>query len=229
MTQKAFIGILFLFLTTLLISSWQTTGFREDSHATHNCPFKHSVADTNLNHLFPRISERKFDSLFMMNLSFLSDGFDFPVGKPDAANYYRALKFKQQKHLGEDWNSKKGGNTDLGDPVYAASNGLVTFSEDVCCGWGKVIRVAHFLPNHSKYRYLETVYAHLDQIDVQVGQFIQRGQQIGTIGTANGRYTAHLHFEMRDFVNMSLGPGYSDDFYGYTDPTEFITSYRPKK
>ena len=56
---------------------------------------------------------------------------------------------------------------------------------------------------------------------------IARGQQIGTIGTANGRYMAHLHLEMRDFINMSLGPGYSDDLYGYLDPSKFILENRP--
>ena len=52
-----------------------------------------------------------------------ADGFDFPVGKPDAEGYYRLRGYRANGHLGEDWNGKRGGNTDLGDPVYAIANG----------------------------------------------------------------------------------------------------------
>ena len=102
----------------------------------------------------------------------------------------------------------------------------MTFSRDVCCGWGKVIRIVHRLPDHQEYQYIEAVYAHMHNINVKAGDLIKRGQQIGTIGNANGRYNAHLHLEMRSFINMSLGPGYSDDLYGYVDPSQFILDNR---
>ncbi len=57
--------------------------------------------------------------------------FDFPVGAPNAKNYYNAQKFGKNHHLGDDWNGKGGGNTDLGDPVYAISDGIVSSSEDI--------------------------------------------------------------------------------------------------
>src|SRR5262245_17826827 len=73
----------------------------------------------------------------------LADSFDFPVGPPDAAGYRDAQAFGENDHLGEDWNGLGGGDTDLGDPVYSAANGLVLFAEDIGGGWGNVVRVAH--------------------------------------------------------------------------------------
>lgn len=176
---------------------------------------------------FPVIPQEKYDAIFRANHAFFSDGFDYPVGKPDAKNYFKALNFGQRLHLGEDWNGKGGGNTDLGDPVYTAANGLVVYADDICCGWGNTVRIIHFLPYHSEYKYVESVYSHLHNVHVKVGDLITRGTQIGSIGNAKGRYSAHLHFEMRDFVNMSMGPGYSDDKFGYLNPSEFIDANRP--
>ncbi len=173
--------------------------------------------------------EQYYDSIFIVNQLFESEGFDFPIGKPDALNYFNAQTFGENYHLGEDWNGNGGGNTDLGDPVYAAANGLVIFTEDVCCGWGNIVRIVHKLPNHPKYSYVESLYAHMHNIHVKNGELVSRGQQIGTIGTAHGRYSAHLHFEMRDALNMSIGQGYSEDQTGYFAPTGFIKKNRPLK
>ncbi len=173
------------------------------------------------------IPESKYPSIFNANSQYYSDGFDFPVGKPDAVNYYLAQRFGDNKHLGDDWNGRGGGNTDYGDPVYTAANGLVTYAENICCGWGNTVRIVHYLPSHPEYEYVESVYSHLASFDVRVGQLVERGQKIGTIGNADGMYLAHLHFEMRDFINMSIGPGYSDDQMGYLNPNRFIERNRP--
>ena len=184
------------------------------------------LLDTSKTELFPEIPERYYPGAFTKYPQFRCDGFDFPVGKPDGKGYFRALQFGQKDHLGEDWNGVGGGNTDLGDPVYSIGNGLVTFSKKVCCGWGNVIRVVHYVPGHEHGDFVESVYAHLHTRNVEAGDFIQKGGQIGTIGNANGRYSAHLHLEMRDFINMSLGPGYSKDRFGYLDPSSFILRHR---
>ena len=183
--------------------------------------------DTSANDMFPTVPLSSYDSIFGYNPNYFSDGFDFPVGIPNGDGYFKAQNFGDDLHLGEDWNAVTGGNSDLGDPVFAISDGLVTFSKDVCCGWGNVIRVVHYLPNHPEHKYVESVYAHLHNKYVKSGQLIKRGQKIGTIGTADGRYTAHLHLELRSFINMSLGPGYSDDTFGFLVPTDFISQNRP--
>lgn len=170
---------------------------------------------------------QQLDSIFYMNPDLVSDGFDFPVGKPNASNYYVASRFGERNHLGEDWNGKGGGNSDLGDPVYAVADGVINFSQEVCCGWGNVIRLVHKIEGDPEKKYIESVYAHLQRIDISAGQKVRRGDLIGTIGTANGTYKAHLHLEIRDFINMALGPGYSQDHFGYLDPSTFIHANRP--
>ncbi len=174
---------------------------------------------------YPTALEQKYDAIFSRNPSFISQQFDFPVGKPDGTNYFKAREFGQSKHLGEDWNGIGGGNSDLGDPVYSVSNGYVSFAENVCCGWGNIVRVVHKFPNHPEYPYVESFYAHLDKMHVKEGDLIKRGQLLGTIGTGDGKYSAHLHLEMRNFIDMGVGPGYSDDTFGFLVPTDFIKKY----
>lgn len=165
----------------------------------------------------------KSKPLLVYDSLYIAKSFDFPVGKPDAQGYYNAQKFQEEMHLGDDWNAVTGGNTDLGDPIYAIANGYVKFAKDHGSGWGNVIRVIHKTPNG---KMIESLYAHCDTILVQEKQYVKKGQQIGTIGTANGAYLAHLHFEIRDYINLPIGPGYSNNTKGYLDPTKFINDNR---
>ncbi|MDP5100877.1 MAG: M23 family metallopeptidase [Nonlabens sp.] len=153
----------------------------------------------------------------------VTDGFDFPVGKPNAKGYYNAQRFGKNNHLGDDWNAVTGGNSDLGDPIYAIANGQVTFAEDIKGGWGNVIRIKHRLPDN---RFVESLYAHCGAIHVKTGDIISKGHKIGTIGNAHGIYLAHLHFEIRNNIGMEIGPGYSVNTAGYLDPTVFINRHR---
>ena len=152
-----------------------------------------------------------------------TNGFDFPVGELNANGYYNAQKFTENNHLGDDWNGTGGGNTDLGDPIYAIANGYVSCSENVNGGWGNVIRIIHFIDSNKQ---VESLYAHCDKRLIAAGEFVKKGTQIGTIGTNNGQYLAHLHFEIRNIVNLPIGGGYSSDTEGYLDPTEFINRNR---
>jgi len=153
----------------------------------------------------------------------LTNGFDFPVGKPNASGYYNAQKFGENNHLGEDWNGVGGGNTDLGDSVYAIANGYVSFAEDINGGWGNVIRIIHQTDADSQ---IESLYAHCLKIDVQEGDHVNKGDKIGTIGNNSGQYLAHLHLELRSEVGLPIGGGYSSNTSGYINPTEFIKNNR---
>lgn len=229
MKPSFYIGLCILFgITVFSFKTGDLSLSREGILTPHHCAIDHQMTmpDTSEHKMFPYISDQKFDSIFYYNTDFITKGFDFPVGKPHAANYYLALRFGQKNHLGEDWNGRGGGNTDLGDPVYSVADGLVTFTDNICCGWGNVVRVVHRLPNNPDFEYIETVYAHLQHINVRTGDLIRKGQILGAIGTADGSYSAHLHLEMRNFVNMSLGPGYSEDRFGFLNPSGFIHQNR---
>lgn len=149
--------------------------------------------------------------------------FDFPVGKPNASGYYNAQEYGENGHLGEDWNAITGRNSDLGDPIFTIANGQVSFAQDIGGGWGNVIRIIHQLPDNS---YIESLYAHCDSLSVHKNQLVNRGEIIGTIGTANGQYIAHLHFELRSDTTLPIGGGYSSTTAGYLNPTAFIKAHR---
>lgn len=150
------------------------------------------------------------------------DGFDFPVGPPDAVGYHDAQPFGVTRHLGNDWNGDGGGDPDLGDPVHAAAAGIVIDATDVGYDWGNVVRIVHGCG-------VETLYAHLGVIETRAGATVARGQRIGTIGKIPGSTGAHLHFELRDRP-LPLGGGYADEPpAGYLDPTAYIRAHRPSQ
>lgn len=163
---------------------------------------------------------------FVFDTSYIARRFDYPVGPPDAKGYYNAQKFRKNTHLGDDWNGTGGGNTDLGDTVYAIADGYITFAEDIFGGWGKVVRIRHQLPEGTAYPNVESLYAHLDTMFVRPETYVRRGVPIGTIGDNHGVYPAHLHLEIRHIPDMPIGGGYSTDTTGYLDPTRFIRKHR---
>ena len=161
----------------------------------------------------------------------LADGFDYPVGKPNGEGYYKArgLRLKTPRHLGEDWNGNGGGNSDLGDPVYSIGMGLVTYAADARGRWGKVVIVRHAFrePKSGRVLCCQSLYSHLDRIDVRLGQLVGRGAQVGTIGTNNGMFTAHLHAELHFNVLVNCGhQGIPKNAANYGNLSEFIKHYR---
>ena len=161
----------------------------------------------------------------------VADGFDLPVGKPDAAGYYTARGYMPNAHQGEDWNGNGGGDSDLGDPVYATADGVVVYSEDYRRSWGNLLIIRHaYRGEGGGIQIADSVYAHLDQRKVRLYQMVKRGQQVGTIGTAHGIYPAHLHFEMRK--NLNIGPyqtSFARDYSNYFSPRQFIAQRRKLK
>ncbi len=158
----------------------------------------------------------------------MCDGFDFPVGKPNAVGYYKARGYWPNGHLGEDWNGKGGGDTDLGDPVYAAADGVVVLSQDVKVGWGNVVIIRHALrESDGTVKMVDTLYGHLDVRKVVKDQIVKRGQIVGTIGTAHGHYPAHLHFEIRKNLEVGMNrSSFPRDNRVYYSGTTFINERR---
>ena len=157
-----------------------------------------------------------------------ADGFQYPVGPNGTGEgYYIARGYRPNGHLGEDWNGVRGGDTDLGDPVYATANGFVTFARNYHVGWGNVVIIRHAYYEGSTLKYVDSLYGHLLDFSVQEGEQIKRGQKIGRIGNNFGMYEAHLHFEMRK--NLQIGmfrSSFARDFSNYYSPNEFVATHR---
>ena len=157
----------------------------------------------------------------------LADGFDFPVGKPEADGYYKARGFRPNGHMGEDWDGIRGGDTDFKDPIYSIGDGIVVFARDVHLGWGNVVIVRHAYKEGGAIKHIDALYGHLYSMQVKRGQKVARGQLIGTMGTAHGQYDAHLHLEIRKNIEIGLSKSkFQRDFSNYYDPTQFIASHR---
>ncbi len=162
-----------------------------------------------------------------MGFTRIADGFDFPVGKPEAEGYYKARGFRPGGHVGEDWDGVRGGDTDLGDPIYSVGDGIVVFARDVHLGWGNVIIVRHAYRENGNVKYIDALYGHLQKMLVGRGSRVSRGQQIATMGTAHGQYDAHLHFEIRKNLEIGMSRSkFQKNFSNYYDPTQFINGHR---
>jgi murein DD-endopeptidase MepM/ murein hydrolase activator NlpD len=160
-------------------------------------------------------------------LTKIADGFDFPVGKPDAEGYYKARGFRPGGHVGEDWDGTRGGDTDLKDPIFSIGDGIVVFARDVHLGWGNVIIIRHAYRENGMVKYVDALYGHLNTMLVGRGQKVSRGQQIATMGTAHGQYDAHLHFEIRKNLEIGMSRSkFQKSFSNYYDPSQFIASHR---
>ncbi len=108
-----------------------------------------------------------------------------------------------------------------GTPVLAAADGIVvtaggdldptsprgawpiTFYGPYMNFYGNLVVIEHPLPDALKTALpdipgpIYTLYGHLSEIAVQVGQAVTAGQQIGKVGQAGIATGPHLHFEVR--------------------------------
>ena len=92
-----------------------------------------------------------------------------------------------------------------------------------------MVILAHRLPIENGQvvsKVVQTVYAHLDEIMVRLGETVQRGAEIGSVGTADGKYLAHLHFEVREGPYPGPGGGYADVPMNRVSPTRFLYENR---
>jgi len=155
--------------------------------------------------------------------------FDPPLGSEHGGLVYNAQKFWEMnekrggRHTGDDLNGIGGMDTDLGDPVFSTADGLVLYAGEPSPGWGKLVVIAHGAPDG---RTLHSMYAHLDRIDVARGALVPRGGKIGTVGTSNGYYPAHLHFEMRASDGVDIGAGYAMYPLNRLDPLATVAALR---
>lgn len=90
-----------------------------------------------------------------------------------------------------------------GTPVLAAARGRVLVAgrdDEVIYGakpnfYGQLVIVE--VEKRYKGEKLYNLYAHLSQIDVEVGQVVEEGDIVGRVGMSGSAFGPHLHFEVR--------------------------------
>jgi len=110
-----------------------------------------------------------------------------------------------------------------GSKIYAASNGKVYRIErdPDTTKYGKQIRIYH----SEGFR---TVYAHLDQILVVVGQEVQKGDVIASAGSSGSAAGSYIHFSLkRDFASENQITHFAGDFIDPMPFLEFPQTDRP--
>ena len=132
-----------------------------------------------------------FDSVFR-----LTQGFG---ERPDV---YR--RFGIPGHNGLDWSMK------VGTPVLAVDSGKVVSINDTPDGFGHHVKLEH--------DWGQSLYAHLDAIEVKLDQSVQAGEKIAMSGNSGYSLGPHLHFGLR------ISPyDDNDGWHGYTNPQRFLT------
>jgi murein DD-endopeptidase MepM/ murein hydrolase activator NlpD len=84
------------------------------------------------------------------------------------------------------------------EPVMAAASGTVVYA-DVAPSGAETIEIAHAGGIH-------TVYLHEEQMLVQVGQHVDKGQIIGLVGSTGMSTGPHVHFMIEDASGKPIDP-----------------------
>lgn len=77
---------------------------------------------------------------------------------------------------------------DYGAPVYAGATGYVEYA-GWYSGYGRYVKISH------GYGY-ETAYGHMSSIEVSSGQYVEKGDVIGYVGSSGYSTGPHLHYEV---------------------------------
>lgn len=80
-----------------------------------------------------------------------------------------------------------------GSQVISVAAGTVIEVKRMRTGYGHYVRIAHAGT-------VSSLYAHLDKINVVVGQKVDKGQEIGTVGMTGWTTGPHLHFELNEGI-----------------------------
>lgn len=113
-------------------------------------------------------------------------------------------KYNSKSHKGVDIGWKGGEN----DNILAHSSGVVVTavkgkkkdnSTTGTATYGNYIKIKH---SNGYY----TLYAHLHEVYVKVGQNVQKGAKIGYMGESGNTFGKHLHFEVRNTKDTRINP-----------------------
>lgn len=115
--------------------------------------------------------------------AFLASPLEFSRVSSGFSGRIHPLLKQWQQHQGVDYAAPSG------TPVRCVGDGVVEFA-GAKNGYGNVVEV-----RHSGGR--GTLYAHLKRIDVRVGQRVEQGERLGSVGATGWATGPHLHFEFK--------------------------------
>lgn len=84
----------------------------------------------------------------------------------------------------------------LGDPVYAAEDGIVIYSQYNTGGYGNMVMIDHGLNTNGVK--IVTLYAHGNKLLKSVGETVKQGDIIMEMGSTGNSTGPHVHFEVRE-------------------------------
>ncbi len=118
----------------------------------------------------------------------------FPVSVPSAISSFFGFRMHpiaqtQRLHTGTDIAAP------YGTPVLAAFSGKVIESSDLG-GYGLTVVLSH---NEGTS---ETLYGHMSELLVNVGDEVKQGDAIGRVGSTGFSTGPHLHFEVKQMTDM---------------------------
>ena len=99
----------------------------------------------------------------------------------------------------------------FGTKVTSAADGVVVAVASTSVGYGNYVIVAHGAG-------IMTLYAHLLETDVTVGDRVYRGQRVGLEGSSGLSTGPHLHFELRVNDQVTDPMPYLPPLHGSTTP-----------
>lgn len=76
-----------------------------------------------------------------------------------------------------------------GTPIYATGEGVVIHAGWIS-GYGREVLIQHAFG-------VKSLYGHMSQVRVKVGEHVTRGQRIGDMGSSGRSTGTHLHYEIR--------------------------------
>ena len=98
-------------------------------------------------------------------------------------------------HEADDLNNNAGGNADLGQPLYAITNGQISsvHLHNTSPTFGKHLHLKFEIDGKTYWAH----YAHCNEIFVKEGDNVTEGQKIATVGNSGTVY-AHCHFAIKN-------------------------------
>lgn len=132
--------------------------------------------------LWPKVTARLWDG-----------GFAMPLRNTYSTYFGTKRIFNNEKtsvHTGLDIRGRPG------EKVWASNNGRVVVAKDTFFGGNTIVL------DHGEGIY--TVYMHLKEMDVELGQDVKKGEVIGLVGSTGRATGPHLHFGVKvDGINVN--------------------------